>query len=370
MMGENMSRSFSRLLFALLLIGCLAQPASARWIPQSPTISGISLDWASHTQHADESDNFHMTWHPNGSLFAPWGDGWGFATTRTRPKAAFGVAEIRGGPTALDAIDVFVGHRHGGKVETWDGKSWGIVAVNTDLYMWMSPGSPRSIMFREARLAKSTDNGRSWTRARWAFGPGDKIILPSFMQLGAGYTSEQLDREITDYLYSFYPRLTQYGKPSQKPGIIDIMRVPKSRPMDRGAYQFLIGFDRDGDPIWSSSTAGRQPVLQKAFVSWAPPSVSYNPYRKRFLMAMAHVTTASAVSKGLAVYEAKKPWGPWFKVVETDLFAHGTCFFFQFPTKWMDEDGQSMWMAFTGTDKRGGREWDSLNLMKVRLQLK
>ena len=51
-----------------------------------------------------------------------------------------------------------------------------------------------------------------------------------------------------------------------------------------------------------------------------------------------------------------------------DTFADNTCFFFQFPTKWMAPD-LTAWMAFSGGDSRS-YEWDALDLVKVRFVLK
>ena len=106
-------------------------------------------------------------------------------------------------------------------------------------------------------------------------------------------------------------------------------------------------------------------MLDTRFSLDAPPTVAWNPYVKRFIMVMGHVTSNSDANIGVGFYEAEKPWGPWFKIKEQASFAEGTIFFYQFPTKWMNAD-LSAWMAFTGPDKVGGQEWDSLDVVKVQ----
>jgi hypothetical protein len=52
-------------------------------------------------------------------------------------------------------------------------------------------------------------------------------------------------------------------------------------------------------------------------------------------------------------------------VKEQASFAQGTIFFYQFPPKWMKSD-LTAWLAFTGPDKEGGKEWDALNTVEVK----
>ncbi len=49
---------------------------------RSSYIADVQIDQSTIKKFADESDNFHLTWHPNGSLYGAYGDGWGLATDR------------------------------------------------------------------------------------------------------------------------------------------------------------------------------------------------------------------------------------------------------------------------------------------------
>ena len=83
--------------------------------PQSTAIKDVVIDMSSLRQFADESDNFALTWHPNGSLYGAYGDGWGFGD-RNVPKRSIGVSRFQNWPGNLIGSDTFRGDAQGG---TW-----------------------------------------------------------------------------------------------------------------------------------------------------------------------------------------------------------------------------------------------------------
>ena len=52
------------------------------------------------------------------------------------------------------------------------------------LHMWFTQGRPRAFGFREARIATSNDDGRTWRKASWAFTRLERMLMPSFLQVG------------------------------------------------------------------------------------------------------------------------------------------------------------------------------------------
>ena len=80
--------------------------------------------------------------------------------------------------------------------------------------------------------------------------------------------------------------------------------------------------------------------------------MAWNPYLGRFVMVMSHVPAGATGKRGVAFYEAERPWGPWQEIATVDQFAEGTTFFFQFPTKWMQPD-LSAWLAFSKVSMSG-----------------
>ncbi|MGE3292571.1 MAG: Ig-like domain-containing protein, partial [Geminicoccaceae bacterium] len=247
----------------------------------------------------------------------------------------------------------------------WNGKSWGMISVGSNLHMWFTIGRPRAMGFNEARIATSSDNGKSWKKAGWAFTPADRFLMPSFMQVGKNYTSSDLPGEIMNHVYSYHTRYVKHPGYVQSPGRVELVRVPKGQVGTRAAYEFFAGLNGAGQPIWTKDLNQRQPVLEKPYLLDAPPTVSWNPHLKRFIMVMGHVTSTSTANIGVGFYEAEQPWGPWYRIKEQAGFAQGTIFFYQLPTKWMNPD-LSAWMAFTGPDKEGGEEWDALDVVNIK----
>jgi hypothetical protein len=238
-----------------------------------------------------------------------------------------------------------------------------MVAIGDELNMWFTVGRPRALGFTEARIATSSDGGYSWRKADWAFGPGDGMLMPTFLQLGRGYTAEGLPPEITGYVYSYYTRYVTHPGDVQSPGALMLMRSPTDRIRDRSAYQFYAGTTPEGVPLWTADVWAGAPVLQKPYLLDVAPSVAWNPYLGRFVMVMAHVPDTNPLQRGVAFYDAPTPWGPWSVIRTYDQFAEGTVFFYQLPTKWMAADGSAV-LAFSGTDLT--HEWDALNTVRIR----
>src|SRR5262249_49628346 len=147
--------------------------------------------------------------------------------------------------------DLWEGNAQGGGCcwAPWNGKSWGMLAVGSELHMWFTIGRPRALGFTEARIATSSDGGRSWRKADWAVTPADGMLMPTFMQLGRGYTAEGLPAEITGYAYSYYTRHVTRLAEFQSPGALMLMRSPKDRVDERAAYEFFAGTTSEGTPI-------------------------------------------------------------------------------------------------------------------------
>jgi hypothetical protein len=243
-----------------------------------------------------------------------------------------------------------------------------MLSTGQDLHMWFTLGRPRALGFTEARLATSSDGGRSWRKAGWAFKPEDKFLMPSFLQVGRGHAAEGLPAAVTGYAYSYHTRYVRHPGHVQTPGRLDLVRVPRDRMDERGSYEFFAGRDAAGDALWTKDLGARVPVLEKPHLLDAPATVSWNRHLGRYLMVLGHVPEGETGKRGVGFYEARQPWGPWYRIKEQDQFAEGTIFFYQLPPKWMQADG-SAWMGFTGTDKAGGQEWDALDVVKVRFAL-
>ena len=351
----------------LLVLSGLVLGGVAFAAPEPSTyITGVRIEMSSLRRFADESDNFHLTWHSDGALYGAYGDGWGFVRSDI-PKRAIGVSRITGSPPRLAGREVWEGDAQGGSCcwAEWNGKSWGMLSTGEKLHKWFTQGRPRRLGFREARIATSLDDGRTWRKLDWAFTARDGMLMPSFLQLGQGYRAAGLPASVADHVYSYHSRLVVTPGEVQTPGRIDLIRAPRDRVSERGAYRFFAGLGPNGEPRWASELGQRRPVLEKAHVLDTPPAVTWNPHLGRFIMVMPHVPRTDRRRRGVAFYEARWPWGPWRRIELIDRFAQESVFFFQLPAKWQQPD-RSAWLAFSGIDVRNGQEWDALNIVKVR----
>lgn len=338
----------SRLLVLLALIVAIfaiwtIQKSSLAPPGQPPYETGhiqISFDESSIERQAIGSDNWAVTWADDGHQYAPWGDGGGFGGTNSEGRVSLGIARIEGD------IDDFRGTNVWGGVNPenqamFGGKSYGLLSVEGILYMWVSPGSNIE-SFEESRLYASIDHARTWNRQEWAFTKTDKIISPTFLQFGKDYANAR-----DQFVYVYSPRLMDATElVIQKPGMIDLARVPKATILDRSSYRFFAGLDQHGNPQWSAAMSERLPVFTDPHGTGWSVSVSYNPGLKRYLLITEH---SKSMKGNIGIYASPEPWGPWTTVLHTTEPAGlDTTFFWNFSNKWLSEDGKEFVLIFTG----------------------
>jgi hypothetical protein len=172
-----------------------------------------------------------------------------------------------------------------------------------------------------------------------------------------------------DYIY-FYGE--KWGLPSKE---VYLLRVVPWHIEDQSAYQYYSGLDDKGEAIWGDFDS-------KQFVFYDPNSteinggtkaqVIYNPGIGRYILTSWHGGPGS-----LGVFEGPEPWGPWYTVSYVDNFggmtSGGEGLSSNFPTKWISNDGLTMWNVFSvygdGATK-GINGHDRFNLVRVNLALK
>ena len=68
----------------------------------------------------------------------------------------------------------------------------------------------------------------------------------------------------------------------------------------------------------------------------------------RYLLCQAG--TDGPVQAGFGIYDAPEPWGPWTTVYQSEAWdvspGESCCI----PTKWMDDETQSIYLVFSGND--------------------
>jgi hypothetical protein len=318
--------------------------------PPSTVITGVTFDWATHDERAPGSDNWPVTWADDGHQYTSWGDGGGFGGSNSSGRVSLGVARVEGNWNAYTGKNVWGGLNPENPAQ-FDGKSYGILSIADDLYMWVSPGSNAN-NYSEARLAVSHNHGATWTKANWAFTQAEDLVLPTILQFGPGYSGSR-----DAYVYHYAIRL-QNGSSLQvqKPGQIDLLRVTVDNLLDRQSYQFFAGLDGSGNPTWTSDLTQRAPVFQDANgVGWNM-SVTYIAGLERYLLATEHTQSFAG---NLGLFDAPEPWGPWTTVgYYSNWEGQGSNFFWNFSNKWTSANGTDFTLVYSGTG--GNDSWNSV----------
>ncbi|MGD9201232.1 MAG: DUF4185 domain-containing protein [Chitinispirillia bacterium] len=327
---------------------------------RSESIKDIKLDWSSHKRLAIGSDNWPVTWAADNSQYTAFGDGGGFNGTNKKGRVSLGVSRIVGPVNKFKGHNIWGGYRSKTKSNV-DGKSYGILAIDDVMYMWVSPGSDAR-GYQEARLYFSKDNGYEWNLCGWSFKQNDGIIYPTFLQYGKNY---QFNKD--DFVYIYAANLKSRDKLMvQKPGEIVMLRVPKNNILNREKYVFFSGFDDDKNPKWTNNINERFPVFKdQNGVGWTC-SASYVKKFDRYFLTTEH---SESFKGNFGIFEAVKPWGPWTTIYYVEGFGSNkiekSCFFLNFSNKFTYENKDNkVFLIFTGVGKN-----DSFNFIEASFEI-
>jgi hypothetical protein len=245
------------------------------------------------------------------------------------------------------------------------GKSYGIVCIDSVLYMWVGMFETEVDPFKEVKIAYSKDHGATWEFTDWSFTREEGVMMPTVCNYGKNYEGAP-----DEFVYSYLIRFQSYEGPDdypdkvdwlncQKPGFIDLARVPKDEILNRDAYTFFAGM-QNGEPTWTPDINARKPVFENpAGVGWCI-NVSYNAGLQRYILTTEHTETHRG---NIGIFDAPNPWGPWTTVCYEKNWGEGhvplNTFYWNFSNKWMSEDGKTFSLIFTGR-----KENDSFNLMR------
>ncbi|MHC4400055.1 MAG: DUF4185 domain-containing protein [Planctomycetota bacterium] len=333
--------------------------------PPSRMIRGITWHWETHRTAAPGSDLWPVTWGPDGYLYAAWGDGGGFGGTNSDGRVSMGFARIEGPPERFTAVNVNGGKDPENRASfPKKGKTGGMICVDGVLYARLNRQDGPWPDVNHG-LVWSKDLGATWHETPWVFPKGKGNFKPSrFLNFGKDYTGVPPRLEGHVYLYGF--RQADDG-----PGNAAYLgRVPRDRLTGQAAYEFWAGLDADDRPIWTADV-GQIAALFTDSNGATPVTVAYNPVLERYLLCTFHTGPGQ-----LGVFDAPQPWGPWTTVAYDEswgnmgLEGHGlNC---DFPQKWMEPDGRTMWCIFSvygSGAKQGVNAHDRFNLVKATLTL-
>ena len=229
-----------------------------------------------------------------------------------------------------------------------------------------------------AGFIKSTDLGKTWTSIPDAGTPrflGPRFGGLCFVQFGPGYT--EVPPELGPYVYA----LSNDGSWETGDNVF-MARVHRDSLLVRGAWQFLSGFGKANQPLWSGNEEASLPVFtDKGHVGH--PTISYNKALKRYILGIYSDVTPHRENATVAewntwdqasemqLYESRWPWGPW-KLVHSETPFGGaghTAYLPQIPNSWWSGDGLGGTVMFAG-DYKGAGEYYALMTRPFRLGLK
>ena len=337
--------------------------------PPSPVIQSVEWDWSAdrHAEIGKGSDLWPVTWAADDNLYTAWGDGGGFGGDNTVGRVWLGFGRMEGMPPDFRGTNVWGGKDPENRA-SFGGYPTGLISVDGVLYCWVHliggeawfPPQHESIF----QLIWSEDLGKTWQKADWTV-PGADFGEIGFLNAGKDYQ----DRP-DDCIYMYGVQRTGWIKQ------IFTHRVARDRLREAVAYQTVKAFDGNGGPKWGPGTGGRKPIFEDANGTMSVPRVVYNAGLDRYILTVGHCRTEQ-----LGIFDAPNPWGPWTTVAYYSdwggyqsgegAYALG----WDFPTKWMSEDGKTMWCVYSGSDRGGtlpdgARILDRFHIAKATLKLR
>ncbi|MCF8224814.1 MAG: DUF4185 domain-containing protein [Bacteroidales bacterium] len=320
-------------------------------------LSEIGVKYNEHTkeQCAPGSDNFQVTWADDDHQYAAWGDGGGFGGTNSEGRVKLGVARIEGDKNNYFGTNVWGGFKSENAAK-FKGKSWGMICIDSTLYMWVTTEQHPHI--KDVTLAYSVDHGAHWTKSDVKFYNSENMTIPTFLQFGRAYSDAR-----DDYVYSYFIhsllQTEDFG--ISKPGKIYLARVLKDYILDKSKYEYFAGIN-DSTVLWSNAVDDKKPVFINEIdgVGWNL-SVSYNKPLQRYFLMTEHTETIAGYH---GIFDAPTPWGPWTtaEYVNGNWLDYGSTFFRCFSNKWLSMNGKDFVMIFTGTNMDGNN--DAWNLIE------
>ena len=308
--------------------------------PMTPIIR--SLEWdpvETIVRIGNDCDNSPITWADDGNLYIAYGDGRGFIPNLTE-KLGLGFGIISGDPPLINGINLRSSgeNKRNGKTGK---KGSGMLMVEQVLYLWLFHADENG---GQAQLAWSFDHSLNWTFSPWKF---DALGLCTFINFGQNY-----DHARDNYVYA----VSHDGKMADEPADrMILMRVPKNRLIEQAAYEFFVQIT-DGKPVWSDDFNQRGAIFEHPDACLRS-GISYHAPTKRYLWWQqipnepGHEDRGDTrFSGGFGIYDASEPWGPWTTVYYTRQWDVGSGERAEFPVKWMDKDGKTLYLAFSGDD--------------------
>jgi hypothetical protein len=332
----------------------------------SHVLKGVEFLADTRRTEAQGSDIWPITWADDGHQYTAYGDGAGFGVRSAREQSgmdrvSLGVSRIEGDWHNYQGKNVW-GGKSAEHPAQFRGKATGLLSVEGVLYMWV--GGPDSRVIERTQLAVSHDHAKTWRLADWSWTIDDRVFAGTFLNFGRNYAGAR-----DDYVYSYFTRIEQRPEPPrswihERPGQVDLARVPKKQMNQRSAYEWFAGLADSGEPRWTANISAKRAVFTDPN-GIKLVSVCHAPGIERCLLVYNPRTN----NGNFGLFEAPEPWGPWKQVA----YLRGQALFmppepnmrvsvFHFAPKWWDEPKGEFTLIFnTGDDA-----WNTIRGRLVR----
>jgi len=318
-------------------------------IPKSELIK--SLEWTGERiQYPEEEikgDTFPITWAEDGEIYTSAGDPWWGESV-----SGLDIEKFSGGPTDYKITKI----HHMNDFLGWGGdgpKPSGMICVDGVLYfafqnMLRTRVPPFSLISQhgsDAQIIYSTNKGVFWVptlaNISTPMFPGHKFGGPSFVQFGQNNANAR-----DGYVYAVSS--DQWDNGSN----LRLGRVPADSIMRREAWEWVAAFTPSGEPAWSPDLNESVPVLSLHRCLGVSEMV-YLAGIQRYLLLTWRLHRDFSPDDGadLLVFESPEPWGP-FSLVHFEEYWEGkeyTPYCPRVPLKWVESDGVSGWLQFSGS---------------------
>ncbi len=223
-------------------------------------------------------------------------------------------------------------------------------------------------------IVTSDDGGVTWdehaTPTRFFEG---RLSSCHFIQYGRGYRGAA-----DDYVYAHFPADENGCSYWENADFLLLGRVPKDSILDRGAWEFVVGFESGAlgeTPLWDKDGDKAIPVFSY-YKMTGSDHCAYCEGLGRYILGnysfvdenlhprpIHQMRWPESYRSQLTLYEAKHPWGPWKLFYRDDDWGTYGDYQPNFPTKWMSGDGRMLFMVSSGS-------WDDYCFVVQKLALK
>lgn len=340
----------------------------SEWIFQkSKEITDIKFTgrFANYTK----ADTWYPSWASDGNLYSPWTDGsiaGEHCNSWSGPKARTGQAKIEGdNPLNLKVTSLGT---HEGSATPYKGRyPCGSLVYNNIWYYGTYTlanadyGLNWPILGPFAGFRISRDMGKTWEKSPISSNPGQtlftelkkindpvKIGAPHFVDFG-----KNMKHSPDGKAYLIAHGSTEKDLEDRKANLswitgdqIYLCRVTPSPESinNEDAYEYFAGHDTNGNAIWSDNYN-----LIKPIIDWdnntGCVTMTYNAPLKKYIMC---VTDGWPTVKNMNTYllESDNITGPWKMITYMKDFGP-QAYFVNIPSKFISEDGLTMWLCYS-----------------------